>query len=491
MTSRSRGELRFEIAVILAGLTAVVISLVRWRFGLPELNVVTIAALVLVPLAVRLQTSISRDPTDLTLGVASAALFAGGFDERATILPIWAALISASYFAFYRDDTGGQFRAAIQIVGGAALIAGAKFADFGIPPYDRVFAGLAAYFLTISALEIARRLLVSSDGEGKIPRLRWTWTFLIGLAAFYIGCVLAAVHDVETGRPLAVVPSLVVIVVGLTAIVVGQTMRNRELNRSVEALSGAAVTMPWRKDVIAETLSLWGAKGLRVKEVRVGDNPGTRSDLAVPLIDGRYAVAERSSGGLPFTQVERHVLEALANMADTSRRESEQREKLRDRANTDGLTGLSTYTYFREILAEVSRLRSPGESIAIVFIDLDGFKEINDRYGHIVGDRAIQVLAERFIKHTGDSENVTRYGGDEFAVLVRRVADYAGLTEECERLTALVSRPITVGEHTLRLRASIGSALSSSADDQLESWYGPPTSRCTSASGPSMPTTRR
>lgn len=468
MTGRSRGELRYEIAVTSAGLVVVLVSLIRWRFGVPDLNVITIAALVLVPLAVRLQTSISRDHSNLTLGVSAAALFAGGFEDRATILPIWALLVSASYFAFHRDRTGGQFRAAIQVVGGAALIAAAKATDFGVPPYDRVFAGLGAYFVTISALEVLRRVLVGTASESKIPHLRWTLTFLIGLAAFYLGCILAAVRQVESGEPLAVVPSLAITVVGLSAVVVGQTMRNRELSRSVEALSGAAVTMPWRKEVISETLGLWGAKGLRVEEVRVGSVPGSRWDFSVPLLDGRYVVAERSPGGLPFTQVERHVLEALANMADTSRRESEQREKLRDRANTDGLTGLSTYTYFREVLAEVSRSRRSGESIAIVFIDLDGFKEINDRYGHIAGDRAIQVLAERFIKHTGDSEIVTRYGGDEFALLVRSVADYAALTEECERLMALVNQPIMVGQNTLRLRASIGSALSSSPDDHLE-----------------------
>lgn len=468
VTSRSRGELRYEIAVTTAGVLVTAVSVIRWRFGAPDLNIVTIVALVLVPIAVRLQMTISRDSSNLTLGVSAAAIFAGGFEDKATVLPIWAFLVSISYFAFHRGSLGGQFRAAIQVLGGAVLIAAAKATDFGVPPYDRVFAGLMAYFITISALEVLRRRFSNSGVESAVPRLRWTLTFVIGLAAFYIGCVLAAVHDVETGQPLAVVPSLAVTVIGLSAVVVGQAMRNRQLNRSVEALSGAAVTMPWRKEAIAETLSLWGAKGLRVQEVRVCSTPGTRWDFSVPLNDGQYAVAERSAGGLPFTQVERHVMEALANMADTSRRESEQREKLRDRANTDGLTGLSTYTYFREVLAEVSRSRSPGESIAIVFIDLDGFKEINDRYGHIAGDRAIQVLAERFLSHTGDSRTVTRYGGDEFAVLVRSVADYAALTEECERLTSLVTQPIMVGQNTLRLRASIGSALSSSPDDQLE-----------------------
>lgn len=469
MTSRSRDELRYELAVILAAAAVIGYSLFQWRHGMPELTSVAIVALVLVPIAVRTQATVTRDGADLTLGTSAAALFAADFGQQASILPIWAVLIGASYFAFYRDHSAGQFRASIQVLGGAALLVAADLSDFGFEPYDRVFAGLAAYFFVLALLEILRKVLCRSEEDGsKVPHLRWTLTFVIVLMTFFVGSALAALRQVETGTPLAVVPSLSVAIVGLLAIVIGQAMRNRELNRSVEALSGAAVTMPWRKDAIDATLSLWGGKGLRVNEVRVQPGVGSRWDFGVPLSDGRHVVAGRSPGALPFTQVERHVLEALANMADTSRRESDQREELRDRANTDGLTGLATYTYFREVLAEVSLSRSPGESIAIVFIDLDGFKEINDRYGHIAGDRAIQVLAQRFIEHTGDRQTVTRYGGDEFALLVRRVADYAALTEECDRLRALVSQPITVGEHTLRLRASIGSALSSSPSDQLE-----------------------
>jgi diguanylate cyclase (GGDEF)-like protein len=464
---RDRSERRFEIAVMVIALVAVCFRSAQWRLGLPDLSAVSFV-LLLVPLAVRTQITISRGATDLTLGAAAAALFAFDVTSRSSVLPIWAVIVAISYAVFYRDETWGQFRAAIQVLGGAALVRVAEVTDIGYRPYDRVFTGLATYFAVIALLELARRTVVPDPADGRGLHLRWTWTFLVGLLVFYIGCLLSVLRWLEAGRSLPVGPSAVVLLVGMAAIGVGLLMRNRELHRSVAALSGAAVAMPWPSDLIDDTLGRWGARGLRVEDVEVRERPGSRWDFSVALDDGRFVVARRSPGDLPFTQVEMNVVEALANMSDRSRRESEQLEELRDRANTDGLTGLSTYTYFREVLAGVSTSRRPGESIAIVFIDLDGFKEINDRYGHVAGDAALQVMAARLLTHTGDRLAVTRYGGDEFAVLVRDVTDYSALTAECERLKQLVGEPVVIGEDTLRLRASMGSAMSSSPEDSME-----------------------
>ncbi|MRJ76438.1 EAL domain-containing protein [Aeromicrobium sp. SMF47] len=467
MTVRTRAERRYEVLVIAVAVTAICFRTFQWRTGPPDLNVVAIIALLLVPLAVRTQITVSRGETRLTLGMTAAVLFSADVDRQASILPIWAILVAGSYALFHRDETWGQFRAAVQILGGAVLLRVAEVADIDFAPFDRVFAGLVAYFVAICLLEIVRARLAAPTGDGHPLRLRWTWALVIGLAMFYLGCVLAALRRLEAGLHLPLVPSFIVSMVGLGAVAIGLTMRNRELNRSVAALSRAAVAMPWRRDEIDASLGRWGAQGIRAERVDVREEPGARGDLSVPLVDGRFAVAGRSPGDLPFTHVERQVLEALAHMSETSRREATQIDHLRERLNIDALTGLSTYTYFRETLSEVSRTRRPGESIAVVFLDLDGFKKINDRFGHVAGDVAIRTVAQRLLEHSGDARSITRYGGDEFAVLVRDVRDYAALTEECERLTALVARPLLVGQSTVRLRASIGCALSSSADDDL------------------------
>lgn len=468
MTSRSWAERKFEIAVMATALLSVVFRTSQWRLGLPDVTIVAVVALLLVPFAVRSQVTISRGATDLTLGASAAALFASDVTDTASVLPIWALLVCVSYAVFHRDETWGQFRAAIQVLGGAVLIRAAEMTELGVEPYSRVVTGLTAYFVVITILELARRFVAPSRDEGRALHLRWTSTLVVGLVVFYISCLLAVLRRLEMGIGLPVLPSLAIVLVGLTLIVVGQAIRVRELSRSVLALSGASVAMPWRRDEIDQTLGAWGAKGLRANKVVVRDAPGSRWDFSVELTDGRHVVAERSAGDLPFTQVERNVLQALANMGDTSRRDSQQLDELRDRANTDGLTGLPTYTFFRDVFAEVSRTRREGESIAIVFIDLDGFKQINDRYGHVTGDAAIQILSARLIEYAGDALTVTRFGGDEFAVLVRDVRDYTSLTQECDRLSALITRPMVIGRDTIHIRASLGSAISTSADDVLE-----------------------
>jgi diguanylate cyclase (GGDEF)-like protein len=440
VTSRSSAEKKFEIAVIAIALLSFGFRTSQWRLGLPDVTVVAVVALALVPVAVATQVTISRGETDLTLGASAAALFASDVTRTASVLPIWAVLVSISYAVFHRDETWGQFRAAIQVLGGAALIRVAEITGIGGEPYTRVMTGLAAYFVVITVLELARRRVTPSRDEGRALHLRWTSTLAVGLVVFYVGCLLAVLRRLETGIGVPVVPSLVLLLVGLVAVVVAQAIRVRELARSVLALSGASVAMPWRRDEIDRTLGDWGTKGLRANKVVVRDSPGSRWDFSVELTDGRHVVAERSAGDLPFTQVERNVLQALANMCDTSRRDSDQ----------------------------LDELRRAGESIAIVFIDLDGFKEINDRYGHVTGDSAIKVLAARLVEYTGDPMTVTRFGGDEFAVLVRDVRDYTSLTQECDRISTVITRPVVIGRDTIHIRASIGSAISASADDNLD-----------------------
>jgi diguanylate cyclase (GGDEF)-like protein len=129
-------------------------------------------------------------------------------------------------------------------------------------------------------------------------------------------------------------------------------------------------------------------------------------------------------------------------------------------ATHDGLTGLANRWLLEERLAHaIARSRRGHGHGALLFIDLDDFKSINDRHGHEVGDRMLVTVAERLIRAVRASDTVARWGGDEFAVLLegvesREVADAKGhelvqrLAEPCDALQA-------VGP----LRASVGAAL--------------------------------
>ncbi|MBT8226946.1 MAG: diguanylate cyclase [Dactylosporangium sp.] len=130
-------------------------------------------------------------------------------------------------------------------------------------------------------------------------------------------------------------------------------------------------------------------------------------------------------------------------------------------AVTDELTGLYTRRYFQSRLAsEVARARRSGGDVAVLMIDVDHFKAINDRYGHPAGDRALVGIADRLRSATGAEGLLARHGGEEFALLLAS-APVADLLAVCERLRCRVAnRPITIAEGiSVTVTVSIGAAM--------------------------------
>jgi diguanylate cyclase (GGDEF)-like protein/PAS domain S-box-containing protein len=149
--------------------------------------------------------------------------------------------------------------------------------------------------------------------------------------------------------------------------------------------------------------------------------------------------------------------------------ERELQEQLRMQALFDPLTGLANRAFFHEQLeSAVSMRRGGGEQTALVFVDLNEFKQINDQYGHSVGDDVLAELGDR-LKHViraGDS--VARLGGDEFVVLITSVAEPAEAAIVAERLLEQITKPIDVAGRQLSVTASVGIAIGGSARELLK-----------------------
>jgi diguanylate cyclase (GGDEF)-like protein/PAS domain S-box-containing protein len=99
-----------------------------------------------------------------------------------------------------------------------------------------------------------------------------------------------------------------------------------------------------------------------------------------------------------------------------------------------------------------------GAGWAVLYVDLDDFKEINDRYGHRMGDRVLSVVGQILETGTRDGDLVARVGGDEF-VIVLRVDDETEVERGVARLRESLDRPLQVGEETVRVHASVGAAV--------------------------------
>ena len=147
----------------------------------------------------------------------------------------------------------------------------------------------------------------------------------------------------------------------------------------------------------------------------------------------------------------------------------ELQHRLVHQANHDALTGLANRAALVATLrdAHSTRLEESGRQVAVIFIDLDGFKRANDRFGHAVGDDVLRVVGTRMQDLVGERGLVARLGGDEFVVVLSSVRDWHVPVALARRLVAAVFEPIEVGDHWVRVGASAGVALSGSTGGRL------------------------
>lgn len=150
----------------------------------------------------------------------------------------------------------------------------------------------------------------------------------------------------------------------------------------------------------------------------------------------------------------------IATVDDVTEDYSSQR-RLAHQATHDPLTGLPNRTLLEDRLHQAcSRIQRGDSALTVLFVDLDGFKEINDSLGHRAGDEVLIAVADRLSASVRAGDTVARLGGDEF-VLVCESLDSDTVTSLVARLDDAISEPLVVSGHELQLRASIGHASAS------------------------------
>jgi diguanylate cyclase (GGDEF)-like protein len=159
-----------------------------------------------------------------------------------------------------------------------------------------------------------------------------------------------------------------------------------------------------------------------------------------------------------------------ASMVRMARRFDRQRESLQEQleqmALHDHLTGLANRRLLADRLDRALRsCRRSSDLVAVYFIDLDGFKAVNDALGHDAGDRLLRVLADRLQTMIGAADTAARVGGDEFVILRRQLGDAEPPAELAQRILAKIEAPCAIDGHEVRVAASIGVALGDGSDD--------------------------
>ncbi len=161
----------------------------------------------------------------------------------------------------------------------------------------------------------------------------------------------------------------------------------------------------------------------------------------------------------PLLDEEGVLYGAVASYDDVTLR-VEQDRRTRREADTDPLTGLANRRALERTLeSALARAGARGRTAAVLMLDLDGFKKINDSYGHAAGDAALREVARRLRRCVRERDLVARLGGDEFVVLLTDVDGSSGAAKEaCERVDAALAEPVALEQGEMPLGAAIGVA---------------------------------
>jgi diguanylate cyclase (GGDEF)-like protein/PAS domain S-box-containing protein len=196
------------------------------------------------------------------------------------------------------------------------------------------------------------------------------------------------------------------------------------------------------------------------RAVLAGDQQGVNLEVTLQRKDGTRVEADIYAAAVRDERGEARYIVAIAH--DVTERRRAERE-IHHRAAHDALTELPNRAWFTQRLGQaLGRAQRSGSLVGLFFVDLDGFKPINDEFGHDAGDQVLYTLAGRLDRVVRPGDTVARYGGDEFTVLCEDLPGEHEAAEIANRILETVSRKLRISDAEVQLSASVGVVLAGS-----------------------------
>ncbi|WP_427019102.1 GGDEF domain-containing protein [Pseudarthrobacter sp. P1] len=305
-------------------------------------------------------------------------------------------------------------------------------------------------------------------------RLATVWLINVGFSLMSMAAYNFSTRGMKipgTDLPAGSVSYLIMICLLVHILTLRATLRQTRLKLNV--VLDAAKDLPWREaPAPAERLRTFTSMAIPGEAVVIQDDPPRSgqlgSQIEFPDGHGEYIVITRTRTLESFTLLEEQILHGLTHMASATLRVNHGMAELEIQAATDELTGLLNYRAFQDALAAAGSHRSRDSGLAILYIDVDGMKGINDSLGHDAGNRLLVVLSQRIRTLLREEDTVARVGGDEFVVILSAVADTSDAERIRQRLETEIASPLVIAGHKFRPSASVGLACSSPGNVAVE-----------------------
>jgi len=234
-------------------------------------------------------------------------------------------------------------------------------------------------------------------------------------------------------------------------------------------------------DDIEDILDCWAIKrsrGFIVKDSRVDftckhSKRHLRSYVCVPLVaGGKHLGVIKVGNSRPNSFSENHIklLATVSSQLAVAIQRAELLEELKRLAIKDPLTDTYNRGYFeRQLEVEIARSRRSGQPVSLIYIDLDDFKQVNDQFGHAVGDNILRQMARLFMSNIRSTDTLARIGGEEFAIILPETPKEGAVTL-AEKLRLLVERSKFLGDsQSLTIHKTVSAGVATYPDDALSS----------------------
>jgi diguanylate cyclase (GGDEF)-like protein len=224
-----------------------------------------------------------------------------------------------------------------------------------------------------------------------------------------------------------------------------------------------------RFDVVLLDLSLPDTHGLSTVTQVLATSP----DVPVVVLSGHddhpLALQALQHGAQDYLVKGEGGADVLARSILYAIERKRAQERLTYLAQHDQLTGLINRTLFRDrLIHAMARSKRKDQPMAIMLLDLDRFKAVNDTLGHDVGDQLLKEVAERLAQCVREVDTVARMGGDEFTAILEGISDEADVVVVAKRIVESIGAPFELGAHRISIGASIGITLYPFDDQNLD-----------------------
>jgi diguanylate cyclase (GGDEF)-like protein len=185
--------------------------------------------------------------------------------------------------------------------------------------------------------------------------------------------------------------------------------------------------------------------------------------LGVPLNSQKGTIGalivKSVAGGQRYTEQDKEMLQFVCAQVATAIERKQLHARLQHMAQYDQLTQLPNRELLRDRLkASLTLARLDGGRMALLYVDLDRFKEVNDTHGHAVGDMLLQAVANRLKGCVRETDTVARIGGDEFVVLLHSIRAAEDADSVAAKIRVVLAQPLRLEDHSLHIQPSIGVA---------------------------------